>query len=126
MSWLQRRSVTADPHDATAPEADIAVVASLLTGSALLNRRRSAQIRDVQALTHTTPDPSTADIDADEAKEFALAPTPTSHNAQGGRRMRFFAWTMRVPDNAIFRARIFSRFLMMFPFVMEIWYWLLT
>ena len=46
---------------------------------------------------------------------------------QGGEKRMRFTWKMlRIPENSVFRGRLFSRFLNMFPFVMEIWYWLLT
>lgn len=40
--------------------------------------------------------------------------------------MRFLFWSIKVPDNARFRMNLTSRFLAMFPFLMEVWYWLLT
>jgi len=42
------------------------------------------------------------------------------------KEMKFLMWTMKVPDNARFRMNLTSRFLAMFPFLMEVWYWLLT
>lgn len=74
------------------------IVASLLTAGCLLNRRTSAELKAAAA---TTP------------------PAPTTH-------LSFFKWQIQVPDTARFRGSITSRFLAYFPFLMEVWYWLLT
>ena len=58
-----------------------------------------------------------------------LADSSPERASQSGRvykKMQFFIWTVNVPDNARFRHKLFSRFLAMFPFLLEVWYWLLT
>ena len=40
--------------------------------------------------------------------------------------MRFLFWNVKVPDNSPFRMNFGSRLLGMFPFLLEVWYWLLT
>ncbi|WVR07946.1 hypothetical protein IAU60_004989 [Kwoniella sp. DSM 27419] len=84
-----------------------ALVASLLTAGCLLNKRRSADI--VQA--HSA---------------IGDHPVPANDRSWNWREMKFFIWTIRVPGNERFRMKLGSRFLGMFPFLMEVWYWLLT
>jgi hypothetical protein len=74
------------------------VVASLLTAGCLLNRRTSSQLKAAGA---------------------ASPPTSATH-------LHFFKWNVAVPDNTRFRGSLISRFLAHFPFLMEVWYWLLT
>lgn len=84
------------------------MVASLLTAGCLLNRRRPADIVLANNLADSSPD------------------RVAENGGWNWREMRFLFWTMRVPDNAKFRMNLTSRFLAMFPFLMEVWYWLLT
>ncbi|WWC73802.1 uncharacterized protein I206_107774 [Kwoniella pini CBS 10737] len=87
-----------------------ALVASLLTAGCLLNRRKATDI--VQA--HTL--------------SGSLSPVTSSpeNRSWDYKQMKFFFWTMKVPSNVKFRMNLFSRFLGMFPFLLEVWYWLLT
>jgi hypothetical protein len=83
------------------------VVASLLTAGAIFNRRKSQDIV--------------------RAHQFAEAINPPiTDNEWNWKEMRFLLWTVRVPDTARFRMKLPSRLLGMFPFLMEVWYWLLT
>lgn len=83
------------------------VVASLLTAGAIFNRRKSQDIV--------------------RAHQFAEAINPALvDNDWNWKEMRFLIWSVRVPDTARFRMRLTSRLLGMFPFLMEVWYWLLT
>ncbi|EIW71429.1 hypothetical protein TREMEDRAFT_37809 [Tremella mesenterica DSM 1558] len=84
-----------------------ALVASLLTIGCLLNRRSPADIR----LSHAVLSPS---------------PTPSVDGKPSTKEMKSLFWTLRVPDNSRFRMNLGSRVLGMFPFLMEVWYWLLT
>jgi hypothetical protein len=74
------------------------VVAGLLTVGCLWNRRSAADLR---------------------AADAAPAPEPV-------RVLPFLAWSAPVPDTARFRGTLASRFLAHFPFLIEVWYWLLT
>lgn len=85
-----------------------AFVAALLTAGCIINRRRSTDI--IQA--NSIAGPSDAQVNGD--------------NAWNWKEMKFFIWTIKVPSNERFHMRLFSRFLGMFPFLMEVWYWLLT
>lgn len=117
---------TSGPLSAQFPLTICAVVATLLTASALLNRRHPSQIRDVQTLNRTTPSLNTAaGLDADIAKERALAEARDLTDCDEA-PMRFLGFRLPIPDNSMFGARLASRFMMRFPFVLEIWYWLLT
>lgn len=60
------------------------------------------------------------------ADEGGKAPLAVAVHDGSSKRMRFLWTMMPIPDNAARRQKLFSRFLNMFPFVMEIWYWLLT
>lgn len=82
------------------------VVASILTIGCLINRRKPSDIVIANAFAESSPERA---IRAPVQKE-----------------MKFLLWTIRVPDNARYRMRLTSRFLAMFPFLMEVWYWLLT
>ncbi|OCF40688.1 integral membrane protein [Kwoniella heveanensis CBS 569] len=84
-----------------------ALVASLLTAGCLLNRRRPADIVQAHAVLRDDP-------------------PPAGDNGWNWHEMKFFMWTIKVPGNERFRMKLFSRFLGMFPFLMEVWYWLLT
>lgn len=61
-----------------------------------------------------------------EGEDNNAATGPRVEGSGANKRMRFLWTTMKIPDNVNWRMNIFSRFLNMFPFVMEIWYWLLT
>lgn len=74
------------------------IVASLLTAGCLLNRRTSAELKSAAAAT---------------------PPVATTH-------LPFLKWAVKVPDTTRFRGTVTSRFLAYFPFLMEVWYWLLT
>ena len=87
----------------------LAVVASLLTAGCLLNRRKATDIVLANNLRESSPD----------RDRLSAEPGWT-------REMRFLFWSIKVPDNARFRMNLTSRFLAMFPFLMEVWYWLLT
>jgi hypothetical protein len=76
------------------------IVAGLLTAGCLINRRTSTQLKAAAAAQERVPEPNT--------------------------RLPLFKWQAHVPNNARFRANITSRFLAYFPFLMEVWYWLLT
>lgn len=84
------------------------LVASLLTAGCLFNRRKPADIVLANNLADSSPD------------------RVAENGGWNWKEMRFLIWTMRVPDNAKFRMNLTSRFLAMFPFLMEVWYWLLT
>lgn len=60
------------------------------------------------------------------ANAFAESSPERAIRAPVQKEMKFLLWTIRVPDNARYRMRLTSRFLAMFPFLMEVWYWLLT
>lgn len=96
-----------------------AVVASLLTAGALLNRRSPRDIQQVHNL-----------VDSHEYKiaeaEDGEAVGPHTEGSGDNKRMRFLWTTMKIPDNANRRMTVFSRFLNLFPYLMEIHYWLLT
>jgi hypothetical protein len=76
------------------------IVAGLLTAGCLLNRRTSAELKSASVAQERMPEPS--------------------------RTLPFFKWQIGVPNNTRFRPNITSRFLAYFPFLMEVWYWLLT
>ena len=76
-----------------------AVVSSLLTAGCLFNRRTSSQLRVLNTQT--------------------VLPARQTH-------LSFFKWSVRVPDTTVYAGRLTSRFLARFPFLMEVWYWLLT
>ncbi|WVQ84440.1 hypothetical protein IAT38_006592 [Cryptococcus sp. DSM 104549] len=84
-----------------------AFVAALLTAGCLLNRRSPALIVQAHSALNDTP-------------------PPAGDNGWHWREMRFLAWTVKVPGNERFRMKFASRLLGMFPFLMEVWYWLLT
>jgi hypothetical protein len=76
------------------------IVAGLLTAGCLLNRRSSSQLKAAAALRDHVPETNT--------------------------HLPFLKWQARVPSTVRFRSTITSRFLAYFPFLMEVWYWLLT
>lgn len=76
------------------------LVASLLTAGCLINYRSGAS----QALVHASK------LLRDHRPE----------------KMPFFGKMIRIPDTERFRRNVVSRFLAYFPFLMEVWYWLLT
>ncbi|WWD20416.1 hypothetical protein CI109_104892 [Kwoniella shandongensis] len=88
-----------------------AFVAALLTAGCLINRRRPADV--VQA--HLALDDN-----------HVPAADPSEPIPWDWKEMRFLAWKMKIPSNARFRMNLSSRFLAMFPFLLEVWYWLLT
>jgi len=85
-----------------------AVVVTLFTVGTLVNRRRRAKDPKYQT-----------DI------ETSLLPPPSPSRSPSPSVDRFDdkRW---VPDNSRFRNNLVSRFLAYFPFLIEIWYWLLT
>jgi hypothetical protein len=76
------------------------IVASLLTAGCLLNRRSSSELKAADATKEHVPEPD--------------------------QRLPFLKWQIGIPNNTRFRSNITSRFLAYFPFLMEVWYWLLT
>jgi len=94
---------TAEHIPAFSYVAEPLLVASLLTLGCLLNRRTSSTLRMLRS-----------------PAAFSQLPVhPTTMNT-------FFGVTVRVPDTAKYGGRLISRFLARFPFLMEVWYWLLT
>ncbi|WWC66003.1 uncharacterized protein I303_108625 [Kwoniella dejecticola CBS 10117] len=87
-----------------------ALVAALLTAGCLLNKRKASDI--VQA--HTL---------SGNLSPVISNPQNTAWNFK---EMKFLLWKIKVPSNTRFRMNLFSRFLGMFPFLLEVWYWLLT
>lgn len=79
----------------------ITVVASLLTAGCLANYRSG----NSQTIVH--------------ASKLLTDHRPSSLPV-------FFGKQLRIPDTERFRRNIASRFLAYFPFLMEVWYWLLT
>lgn len=96
-------------------------MAALLTGGALINWRRSQDTRQVHSLIESH-EYKVAEAEGTEG----AAPLAVAVQDGSDKRMRLFWKMLRIPDNVAFRGKLFSRFLNMFPFVMEIWYWLLT
>ncbi|XAO22009.1 hypothetical protein I312_100772 [Cryptococcus bacillisporus CA1280] len=84
-----------------------AFVVSLLTAGCLFNRRPPPLIVQAQAAIN----------------EYIPPPGDSSWN---WKEMVFLKWPVRVPGNERFRGTWTSRLLGMFPFLMEVWYWLLT
>ncbi|TYJ53210.1 hypothetical protein B9479_006188 [Cryptococcus floricola] len=84
-----------------------AIVVSLLTAGCLFNRRPPPLILQAHNAVNDVP-------------------PPPGDRAWNWKNMRSFKWTVRVPGNERFRSRWSSRLLGMFPFLMEVWYWLLT
>jgi len=83
------------------------VVASLLTAGAIFNRRKSQDIV--------------------RAHQFSEAINPSfTDDGWHWKEMKFLLGTVSVPETARFRMKLSSRLLGMFPFLMEVWYWLLT
>jgi hypothetical protein len=76
------------------------VVAGLLTFGCLWNRRTAAELK--------------------------VAGAAAPPDAESASRLPFLKWSVPVPDTARFRGNLASRFLAFFPFLMEVWYWLLT
>ncbi|KLO15633.1 hypothetical protein SCHPADRAFT_824512 [Schizopora paradoxa] len=94
---------TAEHIPAFSYVAEPLLVASLLTVGCLLNRRTSSTLR--------------------------LLRSPAAYNQLPVRPTHlptFFGATVRIPDTAKYSGRLVSRFLARFPFLMEVWYWLLT
>ncbi|WVW87050.1 hypothetical protein I302_109107 [Kwoniella bestiolae CBS 10118] len=88
-----------------------ALVASLLTIGCLWNRRKPSDIVQSHNYTSAGTIPSSNSL---------------NDNSWNCREMRFLVWTVKVPSNERFRMNLLSRFLGMFPFLLEVWYWLLT
>ncbi|WVQ77536.1 hypothetical protein IAR50_007222 [Cryptococcus sp. DSM 104548] len=84
-----------------------AIVVSLLTAGCLINRRPPPLILQAHNAVNDVP-------------------PPPGDNSWNWKDMRSFKWTVKVPGNERFRSRWTSRLLGMFPFLMEVWYWLLT
>ncbi|KAK6908577.1 integral membrane protein [Kwoniella mangroviensis CBS 10435] len=87
-----------------------ALVASLLTVGCLWNRRKPSEIIQAHNVSGTNP----------------ISTNSSTDNSWNWKEMKFFVWKVKVPSNERFGMNFFSRFLGMFPFLLEVWYWLLT
>ncbi|KAI5815463.1 PAP2 superfamily-domain-containing protein [Pyronema omphalodes] len=99
------------------------VVAGILTFGVLINRRRK-DVSILQAFwTDPYGEPELPDCQGvSPATSTALIPGIEPQ----WRKRDFFKWTIKSRNTARWKDKRFSRFLAKFPFLIEVWYWLLV
>jgi len=99
------------------------VVASILTAGVFVNRRR----KDISIIQSFWKDPYGDHLWSSPSATNLLSPSLTTPTMEPQWRERmFFGWTMRSRNTSMWRDTAVSRFLAKFPFVLEVWYWLLV